>query len=141
MEKLFMERERRDLARVRLVLDLGRERGCLTRWLLHYFGEERQGDCGNCTSCKERAAGTASEHPRLLPSAADRGIGAEDVRFIRSLIDERHPSLRTGRQLARFLCGITSPATSRERLTRHDAFGLLAQVPFQEVLAQTETML
>jgi ATP-dependent DNA helicase RecQ len=37
--------------------------------------------------------------------------------------------------LARFLCGIRSPATTRDRLVRHEAFGLLAGVPFAEILA------
>jgi ATP-dependent DNA helicase RecQ len=64
----------------------------------------------------------------------------EDVAAIRALMDERHASLRTPRQLARFLCGLSSPATIRERLTRNEAYGMLEKVPFADVLAQTETM-
>ena len=67
-------------------------------------------------------------------------ISVEDVAAIQGLMDARHASLRSPRQLARFLCGITSPATSRERLTRNDAFGMLDKVPFADVLAQTESM-
>jgi hypothetical protein len=38
--------------------------------------------------------------------------------------------------VARFLCGISSPATARARLsTRHPMFGMLADVPFRDVLA------
>ena len=59
--------------------------------------------------------------------------------MIRELRDERHAALKTPRQLARFLCGISSPAVTRERLTRHDAFGLLEHLPFAEVLALTES--
>ena len=55
-------------------------------------------------------------------------------------MSEGRQSLRTPRQLARFLCGITSPATSRERLGRHAAFGLLAGVPFASVLARAESL-
>jgi ATP-dependent DNA helicase RecQ len=43
--------------------------------------------------------------------------------------------------MARFLCGITSPAVTRAKLTRHDSFGMLAGVPFQRVLDQTESLL
>jgi ATP-dependent DNA helicase RecQ len=40
----------------------------------------------------------------------------------------------------RYLCGITSPATTREWLTRQNEFGLLERVPFADVLTQAETM-
>jgi ATP-dependent DNA helicase RecQ len=55
-----------------------------------------------------------------------------------AMMAEDRPSLRRPRQLARFLCGLTSPATTRERLGRHAAFGLLARVPFADVLAEAE---
>jgi ATP-dependent DNA helicase RecQ len=55
-------------------------------------------------------------------------------------VAEDRQSLRTPRQLARFLCGLTSPATSRERLGRHAAFGLLASVPFAAVLTRAESL-
>ena len=55
-------------------------------------------------------------------------------------LHEGHASLRQPRQLARFLCGISSPATTRERLNRDDRFGLLEEVPFLTVLAQAESM-
>jgi ATP-dependent DNA helicase RecQ len=44
------------------------------------------------------------------------------------------------RQLARFLCGMTSPASIRARLTRHEAFGILSDIPFSEVLAIAEAV-
>jgi ATP-dependent DNA helicase RecQ len=58
--------------------------------------------------------------------------------MIRALRVEGHAALRGKRPLARFLCGISSPASTRERLTRHDAFGLLEGVPFSKVLDQME---
>ena len=60
---------------------------------------------------------------------------------IHEVIAERKAALRSSRQLARFLCGLTSPAATRERLSRHPSFGLLERIPFGDVLAQTETML
>ena len=68
-------------------------------------------------------------------------ITVEQTAALRKLIAEGRLSLRTPRQLTRFLCGLTSPATTRERLGRHAGFGLLAQVPFAEVLALAETLL
>jgi ATP-dependent DNA helicase RecQ len=65
-------------------------------------------------------------------------ITAAQAAAIQSLVAEGRGSLGTSRQLARFLCGLTSPATTRERLGRHAAFGLLSRVPFANVLAQAE---
>ena len=44
-------------------------------------------------------------------------------------------ALGAPRQRARFLCGITSPATSRAKLTRDALFGVLAERRFADVLA------
>lgn len=140
MQELFTKRETKDVERLRQVLELAGHRGCLTRWLLRYFGEEMAEDCGQCTSCLEHAKGSTSEEPREIPRSAVTDITVEDVSEIRALMNEGHAGLRTPRQLARFLCGLTSPATIRARLTKHDSFGLLEKVPFANVLAQTETM-
>ncbi|SKB00928.1 ATP-dependent DNA helicase, RecQ-like [Prosthecobacter debontii] len=140
MQKLFAEREGRDIQRLNQILELASERGCLTRWLLRYFGEELEQDCGTCTGCQDREQGKDITEPRSIPFSAIPEITTEDVSAIRRLLDDRHAALRTPRQLARFLCGISSPATSRARLTRLDTFGLLEHVPFADVLAQAETM-
>jgi ATP-dependent DNA helicase RecQ len=42
--------------------------------------------------------------------------------------------------LARFLCGLSSPATTRAKLHRNEQFGILAEVPFLEVLGHTEEL-
>jgi len=42
--------------------------------------------------------------------------------------------------VTRFLCGLTSPAASRARLGRHEAFACLERLPFAEVLEQVEVM-
>jgi ATP-dependent DNA helicase RecQ len=140
MQALFAERETRDVQRLQQILELASQRECITRWLLRYFGEEMPADCGTCTSCKEREKGVDMSQPRPIPQAARPSITTEDVAVIRDLMDERHAALRTPRQLTRFLCGISSPATSRSRLTRLGTFGMLEQVAFDDVLAQAETM-
>ena len=136
MQHLFAERERKDSERLTLVMDLAATPGCLTRHLLRYFGEDLPQDCGHCGSCL---------HPRkdsqVIPRTPDRLITTSHVAAIQALIAEGHAALRAPRQVARFLCGITSPATSRDKLTRKDAFGLLQSHPFQQVLEQCESMM
>jgi len=108
---------------------------------LNYFGEAMETDCGTCTSCKEREKGLTDESPREIPQSEPPPITVEHVAAIHEVIAERKAALRSSRQLARFLCGLTSPATTRERLGRHPSFGLLERIPFGDVLAQTESML
>ena len=40
--------------------------------------------------------------------------------------------------MTRYLCGLTSPATTRARLTRAEAFGAFDEVPFRQVMALVE---
>jgi len=122
----FVRREEHDIARIRRVLRYAETPGCLTRHVLDYFGESHD-DCGHCSRCAGVAAQPLpppSYHP---PSEASRA----DINRLRS---EDHPSLRTGRQLARFLCGISSPGTTRDKLRQHPLFGHFETVPFQQVL-------
>jgi ATP-dependent DNA helicase RecQ len=151
MQKLFAVREARDLERLQGVLDFAGDRGCLTRRLLQYFGEAvgpQAGDaadvrCGGCTSCDDAEPASAKAGggvPREIPASNVPAITAEQTATIESLIAEGRASLSTPRQLARFLGGLTSPATTRERLGRHAAFGLLARVPFANLLAQAESL-
>jgi len=145
------------------VLDFAGHRGCLTQRLLEYFGEgcgvavgEKSDEasdaepseppavtCGCCTSCDDGDADAAGTDAALreIPSSTVPAITPEQMARVRSLIGEGRASLGTPRQLARFLCGLTSPATTRERLGRHVGFGLLARVPFAEVLALAGTLL
>ena len=151
MQELFAAREARDLERLQAVLDFAAERGCLTQRLLRYFGEEvgpaegdkARGQCGSCTSCEDpprKSAKSRAAAAREIPVSAVPEITAAQAAAIESLVAERRPSLGSARQLARFLCGLTSPATSRERLGRHAGFGLLARVPFATVLTRAESL-
>ena len=63
--------------------------------------------------------------------AFDPGL-AQDVSAVRREFPDVFTDPRT---LARFLCGLTSPRLTQNRLGRHDLFGALQQVPFPEVLA------
>jgi len=91
--------------------------------------------CGHCDHCTRQPAETQS-----LPRSIRRSISTDELEQIDALRRERHAALRAPRQLARFLCGLSSPATTRERLSKHDAFALLEDVPFEDVLAQVESV-
>ena len=130
---LFTNREREDLKRLGGIVAIACDPGCTTRHLLAYFGEKLAEPCGHCGHCLE---GGGSGAP--LPSSPEKEITLQHLSAIQELKRESHAALRGCRPLARFLCGISSPATTRDRLTRHDAFGLLEGIPFDKVLAQIE---
>lgn len=134
LQELFENREARDLDRLQLVLGYARETGCLTQHLVGYFGEDLPGRvCGHCASCAAPGA-----DPRAIPGGAP-SIGGEAIaERVRSVREERKPALERPRALARFLCGIPSPATSKARLRGHPSFGALEGQDFLEVLRACE---
>lgn len=145
IQKLFLHREQQDLQRLQQVVSYAEEKDCLSQHLLNHFGEDHPEPCGCCGSCL---------HPPsdCVPGTPAPELTATHVGLIQSLLNERHGPLRTPRQLARFLCGLTSPAASRAwavmpdtgkraRLTSHDTFALLQDHPFQDVLAYCESLI
>jgi len=138
LAEAFHQREANEVERIESVVDFCESTGCLTRQLLAYFGEDLDEDCATCGNCVDRGRDTQRGE---LPTDLIDDISAEQVAIIREVIDEKRVPLRQPRQLARFLCGLSSPAATRARLSRHDHYGALDCVPFQTVLAQVETML
>ena len=129
----FTRRELAEVARLRQVLDLVTHEGCQTNALVGYFGEERETPCGHCAYC---LTGRATVMPSL-----------DDLPTPESLLDvsawgalkASHPdALHEPRQQARFLCGLTSPALARAKISRHVLFGALERLRFGDVLAWCE---
>ena len=121
----FIDREARDVARTARVAALAEQAGCLTQTLVRYFGEA-MGPCGHCGRCAG-APPVALERPAPAPPPSARALVAD-------LAAEGLRALQTPRQLARFLCGLTSPATTRAKLSRDARFGALAHLKFAQVL-------
>lgn len=132
MAEGFGDREETGIARLEQVLKLSSGRGCITAALLKHFGEKLEAPCGHCDRCR----GVAGVKLKL---SKPRKITDRELEEVRGLLDEKHAALGKPRQLARFLCGMSSPASMRARLYRHDAYGLLADLPFREVEVLAES--
>lgn len=132
---LFEKREERDRERLEGMLEFASAPGCITRRLLDYFGEA-MGDagCGHCHSCRTGQPGARVQ----LPATPVPAFTEEQEAELRSLLAEGQRSLATPRQVTRFLCGLTSPATTRAKLTRRPEFGRFSHVPFRTVLNWVE---
>jgi ATP-dependent DNA helicase RecQ len=132
---LFLKREERDSQRLAQILEFAGQTGCITRRLLAYFGETlEEANCGHCHFCR---TGVPSE-PVCLPATAVAPFTAAHGAEVRALVAQGNRSLSTPRQVTRFLCGLTSPATTRAKLTRRPEFGRFSAVPFRTVLEWVE---
>jgi len=126
----FAHRETQEMARLQQVLDLVTMDGCQVNALVGYFGETRDTPCGHCTWCR-------THRPAVLPAPAPvpplpAGLDTEAFAALRTA---HLAALGHARQAARFLCGLSSPALSRAKLTRHALFGAWEMYPFADVLA------
>ena len=135
LAELFAQREARETQRLNQILDFAIQPGCITRRLLGYFGEALADEnCGHCHYCRTGTPTMAVGLPATpIPPFTD-----EDAEEVQALIFEELPQLSTPRQLTRFLCGLTSPATSRAKLTKRREFGRYTATPFRLVLGFVE---
>jgi ATP-dependent DNA helicase RecQ len=128
----FEVRERNDVSRVRQVAQLSEHPGCVVRYLLQYFGEELGRDCGHCESCLGNSRRTFLTQRTMSTPKLDH-----QFRILRLTYAE---ALSSPRQIARFLCGLSSPLLTQTKLNRHADFGVLAEVPFQNVMQAAEQL-
>ena len=122
-----------EVERIARVVSLVTHDGCQVNALVGYFGEMRAEPCGHCSFClagrraaASRGRGTAAARDRRRPA-------------MRSLPSPARNPMRSGaRGSGRASCaGITSPATTRAKLTRDPLFGATSDRRFSEVLAWT----
>jgi ATP-dependent DNA helicase RecQ len=127
----FEMRERNDVDRVRQVVQMAEESGCIVRHLLQHFGENFGRDCGHCSSC----SGSSLRVIRLPGETNQVRLDEHEV----TALQKMNPgALGSARQIARFLCGLNSPLLTQAKLNKHAKFGSLAEVPFQRVMKTAE---
>jgi ATP-dependent DNA helicase RecQ len=130
----FVTREQKDVERVQQVSQLAVEPGCIVRRLLRHFGEELGRDCGHCSSC-------LGDSSRVILRAGETEPVNLDRAKIGSLQMENSKALGSARQVARFLCGLSSPLVTLAKLHKQVGFGSLAETPFQMVLKAAEKII
>ena len=129
LHKRVLAREQAEILRLQQILDLVALDGCQTNALTSYFGEEREKPCGHCGWCRRGKTETPQRRSPIITAELWRSV---------SNLRQEHLVLGNPRLLARFVCGITSPRLSRNKLQSHTLFGSLSHVPFADVLARAE---
>ena len=129
----FVAREAQEMRRLQQVLSLVSHDGCQVHALVRHFGEERPGGCGHCSWCQKRVAQALPtlRAPAPLPAGLDLGkLAVLRAKHVKALAEPR--------QVARLLCGLTSPALSAAKLGKSELFGVWEERRFAEVLAWCE---
>lgn len=125
----FEHREQQEVERLQMVPELVEHDGCQVVALVRYFGEDRTAPCGHCTYC-------LTGKRTVLPEDAPDEPLEEQVRVaaVLALVEEHPGVLGSPRQVAKFLCGLSSPAFTQAKLGRHPLFGRLEAYRFQDVV-------
>ncbi|WP_442509053.1 RecQ family ATP-dependent DNA helicase [Novipirellula sp. SH528] len=120
-------RETSEVGRLDAVLDLAAARSCQAATLSAHFGDEMKTECGHCSFC-------LGEGPFEIPAMRPRSLGSSATGIVNDMIAKYPDRMVTARQRARFLCGLSTPAMFRSRMTREDHFGVCSEMPFADVL-------
>jgi ATP-dependent DNA helicase RecQ len=132
LQTTFLEHEQMEIRRIQNILDYAQHDGCLTGYLLNYFGETLD-TCGHCGIC-------LGDSPARVKKRINEEIKNDNFDKLSALVKEHPNALSQPRQQARFLCGLNSPAVSAAKFLRaNPVFGSLAQVPFANVLKYCES--
>jgi ATP-dependent DNA helicase RecQ len=127
-----VSRERQEIARLGQVVELVEQAGCQVAALCRHFGETRAEPCGHCTRCLGRKGAAPTGQRRAPP--LDEKILAEALAVRRANL----AALSDPVAMTRWLCGITSPALTKSKLSSHRLFGSLVHQSFSELRARLE---
>lgn len=119
-----------NLERTRQVVEFLNVEGCKTRYLLNYFGEELGKPCGHCGYCKGETVAQVT--------GSTRGLNEAEAAELERFLEESPVANKSPREGARYLCGIATPKTGRDKSGRNGMFGVLASAPFQVVMRSLE---
>lgn len=133
-----LDRESRELGRLAEVFDLVEATDCQTARLAAHFGTPIDGTCGHCAACLEPERARALRAQLVVDDGPVDSETIEQAKALASQDARSARALRDPRAVARFLCGLPSPAASRAKLHRHSMFGRLAHRRFLTVLKAVE---
>ena len=127
-----LSRQEREIQRLQQVVDWISLAQCQTSALCERFDQSLEKDCGHCGYCE---SGDAVVMNKLANTAVDSAV----IKAARELQIETHEVLATNTDVARVLCGLSSPAISKAKLAKHDLYGCCSEIAFATVLAQFES--
>ncbi len=123
----FQANQTSEISRLEAVIVAATTRSCIPIKLIKYFGDNLKHQCGFCSSC------IGEKRARRLPSRPIPIPTLEDIQLIKDAYENHKTQLSTASRLARFCCGINSPAIWHSRLYKKEEYGALNHLPFSEI--------
>ncbi len=126
----FAKHKESSIKRLDAVLSAATTRSCVPARLIKYFGEALDTNCGKCTSC------LGEKRARKLPSSNVPALTLDQLEMMKNVYEEHKKTLCTPSRLARFCCGILSPALRHARLYSNSGYGTLSHIPYVDIITQ-----
>ncbi|MBE0434008.1 RecQ family zinc-binding domain-containing protein, partial [candidate division WOR-3 bacterium] len=125
--RLFEAKENHEIQRIHNLVDFFESTSCISKRLARYFGEDLKNDrCGHCSFCKTgQAVIQQTTELQPLSTFSFKELTGE---FIKTAGD--HCSALN---VAKFLCGISSPALTKLKVKNLAHHGIFERYPFLEV--------
>ena len=121
------QRELRELQRLQETVDWICLSQCQTSALTERFDSALPADCGHCSWCENRTAVSLDQRGTQSP-------GSDVINRVLALQAAHPAELPTSVELARVLCGLSSPAISKAKLQKETLFGSCESIGYQLVL-------
>ncbi|MDB9741777.1 RecQ family ATP-dependent DNA helicase [Akkermansiaceae bacterium] len=131
----FQANKKNEIDRLETIIAAATSRSCIPAKLLKYFGDNIKITCGHCSSC------LGEKRARRLPSKAIPTTSTKDMEIIREVYAEHGKVLSTASRLARFFCGVNSPAIFHNRLYSKEHYGALNHLPFAEIFVACKAVI
>ena len=129
----MITREHDEIARIDSVFEYACATSCQAASLSEHFGQPLEEPCGSCTYCTDDGS-LEIETAKILQ------LDQATLDVVKKLKSSHADALPSSRSIARLLCGITSPALTRAKLSREKIFGTCSHIPFADVMKQVEAV-
>jgi len=127
ISQIFLAREAHEIGRLRQMLAFFTDSACFSFALAAYFGQQMgAGSCGHCSACR-------GEKVILPPLPPVKPLATYDFPALTQGVAKVAQGQPSSVALARFLCGIATPALGLQQVKGLKGFGALAQYSFPEV--------
>jgi ATP-dependent DNA helicase RecQ len=126
LANLFMQKEKKDVARLHTMIEIFEKDQCLAKSLSFYFGESLDADCGRCSACMDH-------DPIRLPSSKLPPLSDSDFSRLVEALAHVAPLPLPVDLVTRFLCGISTPRLVQYKAKQMPGFSRLEAYPYKAV--------
>ncbi|MDC0610321.1 RecQ family ATP-dependent DNA helicase [Vibrio sp.] len=129
--QLFEHKENSEIGRIQTMLDFFQSDHCLSHFLADYFADNNAPEkCGHCSVCMGK---TAVMPKTELPAIDSKQLSLWVAGFVDTVGDAA-----SVKAIARFLCGIPNPLSTKTKANKLPGFGQMERYPFADIIDAVE---